>query len=968
AHTIAIVNVSAAGAQSAASAALTIDIDAVKETPALIDLAATSDSGGSNTDNITNVTRPVFSVGPLPKAGDVFNLYVNGSKVAATYDAATGSLTPVTALAAATHSITYSLTNAAGVESARSPALSLVIDTTTPTTNLNSFASRLTTATDLGLSNSDGITSNNKPSLSNQALTTAQFGEAGAVGTADLFVNGVKVASVWDKVAGTLTPVNALPDGAHTLSFTRTDSAGNETTVSTQSYRITVDTSTPVAPTLTPDMLATADSGSSNSDNITSNTRPGFVVGDPLPGGRIDLLVDGVVVAATYTASTKTLTPNVALSEGAHTIAIVNVSAAGAQSAASAALTIDIDAVKETPATAPDLADASDSGSSTTDNITNLTRPGFVVGNLPKAGDVANLYVNGVKVAATYDALSGTLTPNSALTAATHTITWSVTNAAGVESARSAGLSITIDTTAPTTPVALDLQAASDTGASNTDNITANNLPSFTVGTVAATDSVSLWVDGAQVPSTFDFASRTITATQALSDGVHQVSIKVTDAAGNVSLASVSLKVDIRTQAPLPLTAPDLLASSDTAGNDSDDLTSVNQPVFKVPAAPANCTAVLYVDGIKINATYNAQALTLKPVGVLSEGNHLITYAWVDSATGAESQLSPPLPMRIAFSPVVAGSEGNDALVAAVDSDETIVNRNLGGGVTIDTVQTPTFDQAFIALGGNDLVQAGDGGDWVDLGASGNSVHSGTGQAVTTANVAQTVLMSEEDWKMVDSFGNFATGITANSASDAKSINGWANVANGGWGQDVVKGGAGVDLVYGSFDNDYIDGGAGIDGLRGGNGDDTLVGGAGNDVLRGDDGSDTFYWRGSDKGNTGAPERDQILDFSSLNFAEGGDVLDLRDLLVGEAFGPNGTVGNLANYLEFDTSSNPGTTLIHVSSKGQFTNGAYSAAAEDLTISLNGVDLRSALDLTAQATDAQLIEELLKRGNLIAGG
>ncbi|MFD2452421.1 type I secretion C-terminal target domain-containing protein [Ideonella paludis] len=323
--------------------------------------------------------------------------------------------------------------------------------------------------------------------------------------------------------------------------------------------------------------------------------------------------------------------------------------------------------------------------------------------------------------------------------------------------------------------------------------------------------------------------------------------------------------------------------------------------------------------------------------------------------------------MRVAFTPVVAGSEGNDALVAAVDTDETVINRNLGGGVTVDTVQTSTFDQAFVALGGNDLVQAGDGADWVDLGASANSAHSGTGQAVTAANVAQTVLMSEEDWKMVDSWGNFANGITANSATDGQTINGWANVANGGWGQDVVKGGAGVDLVYGSFDNDYIDGGAGIDGLRGGNGDDTLVGGAGNDVLRGDDGSDTFYWRGTDKGATGAPETDQIMDFAALNFAEGGDVLDLRDLLSGEAFGPNGTVGNLANYLEFDTTSQPGTTLIHVSSKGQFTNGAFSAAAEDLTISLNGVDLRSALDLNAQATDAQLIEELLKRGNLIAG-
>ncbi|MDZ7813043.1 MAG: Ig-like domain-containing protein [Ideonella sp.] len=967
AHTIAIVNVSAAGAQSAASPALTIDIDAVKETPALIDLAEASDSGGSNTDNITNLTRPIFNVGPLPKAGDVFNLYVNGSRVAATYDAAAGTLTPVNALSAATLSVTYTLTNAAGVESARSPALSLVVDTTAPNTYLNSFASKLTAATDLGLNNADGITSNTRPSLANQALTSSYFGEAGAVGTASLFVNGVKVASVWDKVAGTLTPVNALPDGQHTLSFSRTDSAGNETAVSTRSYRITVDTSTPVAPTLTPDMLATADSGSSNSDNITSNTRPGFVVGDPQPGGRIDLLVDGVVVAATYNASTKTLTPSVALSEGAHTIAIVNVSAAGAQSAASPALTIDIDAVKETPALI-DLAEASDSGGSNTDNITNLTRPIFNVGPLPKAGDVFNLYVNGSRVAATYDAAAGTLTPVNALRAATHSVTYTLTNAAGVESARSPALSLVIDTTAPTAPIAPDLQASSDSGSSSTDNITAINVPGFALGTIAATDQPSLWINGVEVAATFDRATRTITPVSALPDGVHQVTVRVSDAAGNVSQPSAALNVDIRTQAPLPSAAPELQAAFVISGEDQRGLTGSNQPGFNVPRAPASCTAVLYVDGIKIDATYNANTLT--PKSVLGEGNHLITYAWVDQATGAESQLSPALPIRIAFNPVIAGSEGQDVLAVAVDRDETIVTRNLGGGANQDELSTPTWDQAFLGLGGNDLVQAGDGDDWVHLGASGSNIHNTTGQVATTADVARTALMSEDDWKLIDSVGGLATGMlnNNNSQTDTNTITAWADVANGGWGRDIIFGGAGTDLIYGAFDDDVLEGGDGSDGLRGGNGDDTLIGGRGNDVMRGDDGSDTFFWRSGDKGDVGTPERDQIMDFSAMDFAEGGDVLDLRDLLVGEAFGPNGSVGNLANFLEFDTSSSPGTTLIHISSKGQFTNGIYSAAAEDMTISLNGVDIRSALDLSAQATDTQLIEELLKRGNLIAGG
>ncbi|MDQ5897155.1 MAG: hypothetical protein QG612_1241, partial [Pseudomonadota bacterium] len=72
---------------------------------------------------------------------------------------------------------------------------------------------------------------------------------------------------------------------------------------------------------------------------------------------------------------------------------------------------------------------------------------------------------------------------------------------------------------------------------------------------------------------------------------------------------------------------------------------------------------------------------------------------------------------------------------------------------------------------------------------------------------------------------------------------------------------------------------------------------------------------------------------------------------------------NLENYLEFSVSGT--TTTIHVSSTGGFTNGTYSAAAEDQTIVLQGVDLTSALGLTSGATDAQIITTLLTQGKLV---
>jgi len=91
----------------------------------------------------------------------------------------------------------------------------------------------------------------------------------------------------------------------------------------------------------------------------------------------------------------------------------------------------------------------------------------------------------------------------------------------------------------------------------------------------------------------------------------------------------------------------------------------------------------------------------------------------------------------------------------------------------------------------------------------------------------------------------------------------------------------------------------------------------------------------------------------------GGDVLDLRDLLQDE------TQSNLVNYLEFDTTSSSGNTLIKVSPGGDFFLGIASNSAETQRITLEGVNLRSALSLSGQANDAEVINRLLQQGKLL---
>ena len=170
-------------------------------------------------------------------------------------------------------------------------------------------------------------------------------------------------------------------------------------------------------------------------------------------------------------------------------------------------------------------------------------------------------------------------------------------------------------------------------------------------------------------------------------------------------------------------------------------------------------------------------------------------------------------------------------------------------------------------------------------------------------------------------------------------------------------------VLFGGVGDDLIIGDASANTLYGGKGNDTLTGGAG---------ADTFRWSLGDHGAKGTPATDTITDFNSAAPAAGGDVLDLRDLLQGDVHGaatgsnPNGTIGNLENFLDFSVAG--GSTTVRVSSAGSFAGGTYTAAAEDQRIVLQGVDIRASMGLVATATDAQIIQELLNRGKLITDG
>jgi hypothetical protein len=213
---------------------------------------------------------------------------------------------------------------------------------------------------------------------------------------------------------------------------------------------ITVGDVTPPNPPSTPDLAATSDTGTSSTDNITSDTTPTFT--GTAEANAVVKLYDGATQVGSQTltggATAWSITSST-LGSGGHSITATATDAAGNTSGSSGALSITIDVTAPNPPSTPDLAASSDTGSSTTDNITSDTTPTF--SGTAEANAVVKLYDGASQVGSqtlTGGATAWSITA-STLGAGGHSITATATDAAGNPSNASAALSITIDTTHP---------------------------------------------------------------------------------------------------------------------------------------------------------------------------------------------------------------------------------------------------------------------------------------------------------------------------------------------------------------------------------------------------------------------------------------------------------------------------------------------------------------------------------------
>ncbi|WP_241137147.1 retention module-containing protein [Achromobacter xylosoxidans] len=286
------------------------------------------------------------------------------------------------------------------------------------------------------------------------------------------------------------------------------------------------------------------------------------------------------------------------------------------------------------------------------------------------------------------------------------------------------------------------------------------------------------------------------------------------------------------------------------------------------------------------------------------------------------------------------GSSSTDP--AAVGND--IINGGAGHDIIFgDTLNTDDNVLNWASVGGRpaDLVQ-GSG-----LKALQVFLEMRDGHAPTNGDLYQYIKDHHADFNLADDPRGGDDTIHGGTGDDIIYGQGGNDTLYGDDGNDIIYGGAGDDKLYGGEGNDVLHGGSGNDTLEGGNGNDLLIGGKGDDTLIGGAGSDTFKWELGDQGTTAKPAVDTIKDFSLDKPADGGDVLDLKDLLVGEKD------GTLTQYLNFHKEGN--NTVIDVNTQGKLgTQGA------DQKIVLENVDLTQGGQLNNQA----IINDLLQKGKL----
>ena len=682
-------------------------LDAIAPAAPTMNLTAGSDTGASTTDRLTNDTTPTLRVtlqvaaldGTAVVAGDTLTVTKDGNNVGSAIisavDVVNGyvDITLSALLLEGAHSLTAAVTDKGTNTSAVSSALTFTLDTA-------AAAPTVALSTDTGGSNSDKITSNGALIVSGaESGATVQY--------------STDSGSNWASSFTAATGVNSVQ-------VRQTDVAGNVSNAST-AYTFTLDTAA-AAPTV----ALSTDTGSSNSDKITSN---GTLT---VSGNETNALVEystngGTVWASSFTAAT-----------GANSVQVRQTDVAGNVSNASTAYTFTLD----TTAAAPTVALSTDTGSSITDKITSN----------------GALSVSGAESGATvqYSTDGGTVWASSFTAAAgANSVQVRQTDVAGNISVASSALAFTLDAGLPT------ISASSPADGGLTLGLAANLV-------LAASESIA---KGAGTVSIFKGDNTLI---EAISVSGNQITITGTGANTQISINPTTDLVKDQTYY-VKVSAG---AFTDIAGNawaGINDATSWNftgaGASVVISAVASDNTVNLAESGqaITVSGTLGAEASILQAyttsnmTAVLrpASGSDItltnLSYSYSGGTTGTWSAVIPQSVLSgvtdYTLTVTFTGNAGAAANIVGVGTQAVHIDTVVASPTVALSTDTGSSNTDKITSNGVLSVSGAESGALVDYTTNGGIVWTNSFTAVTGANSVQ--------MRQTDVAGNVSSASTA---------------------------------------------------------------------------------------------------------------------------------------------------------------------------------------------------------------
>jgi Ca2+-binding RTX toxin-like protein len=514
-------------------------------------MTAATDTGSSNTDNITNDTTPTFTGTAEANSTITLSSSVDGTVGTVTADGAGNWSITASTLTEGNHDITATATDAAGNTSAASTTLAITLDTTAPTVTVNQAAAQADPT------NTSPI---NYTATFSEAVTDFVTGEVTLAGTA---------GATTDAVTGSGTTYNIAVTGMTTsgtvvaslAAGVATDIAGNANTASTSTDNTVTFNNDPTAPTLTSITRQTPSTTPSNADILVFRATFNEDVQNV---DASDFSVTGTTATITGVNAVSASVYDITVSGGdlAGLNGTVGLDVAAGQNitdlSANALPTAEpgTDEVYTVDNTAPSAPTTSsittDTGTSGSDRVTSDST--LVFAGTGEANSTIEVFIDGTSIGTTIADGAGNWSfdyTGTTLADGNYNLTAVATDSAGNVGSASSAFAITVDTIAPAAPLTADMTAASDTGSSNSDNITSNTTPTF-MGTAEANSTVTLAssVNGTIGTATADGSGNWSITASTLSAGNHNITATVSDAAGNTSAASPALGITVDTTAP----------------------------------------------------------------------------------------------------------------------------------------------------------------------------------------------------------------------------------------------------------------------------------------------------------------------------------------------------------------------------------------------------------------------------------